>query len=61
MKISALEEYGLRCMMQLARCAPGKSITIGEIAGREGLSVANVRKLMMILREARLVQSVRGR
>ncbi len=61
MKITALEEYGLRCMMQLGRCKPGESITIADIAEREGLSVANVRKLMMILREANLVQSVRGR
>jgi Rrf2 family iron-sulfur cluster assembly transcriptional regulator len=61
MKITALEEYGLRCMMQLGRCAPGQSLTIGEIAEREGLSVANVRKLMALLRETGLVQSVRGR
>ncbi len=61
MKITALEEYGLRCMMQLGRCEPGESITIANIAEREGLSVANVRKIMMILREAKLVQSVRGR
>jgi len=61
MKITALEEYGVRCMMQLGRCAPGQSLTIGDIAEREGLSVANVRKLMALLRENGLVQSVRGR
>jgi len=61
MKITALEEYGLRCMMQLGRGAPGESLTIGEIARREGLSVANVRKLMSLLRENGLVSSVRGR
>jgi Rrf2 family protein len=61
MKISALEEYGLRCMVQLARCTPGESLTIGGIAEREGMSMANARKLLMILREAGLVRSVRGR
>ncbi|MEW5874888.1 MAG: Rrf2 family transcriptional regulator [Candidatus Zixiibacteriota bacterium] len=61
MKISALEEYGLRCMLRLGRCDDGKSLTISEIADQEGLTAANVRKLMMILREAGLVQSVRGR
>jgi Rrf2 family protein len=36
-------------------------LTINEIAVKERLSVANVRKLMMILRELDLVESVRGR
>ena len=61
MKVSALEEYGLRCMLRLGRVGEGGSLTNHEIAEQEGLSVANVRKLMMILREAGLVQSVRGR
>ncbi len=61
MKISALEEYGLRCLLRLGRATNGGSLTINEIAESEGLTVANVRKLMMILREAELVQSVRGR
>ncbi len=61
MKISAPEEYGLRCLLQLSRAGGDGSLTINEIAEAEGLSVANVRKLMMILREAGLVQSVRGR
>ncbi len=61
MKISAPEEYGLRCLLRLSRAGADGSLTISEIAESEGLSVANVRKLMMILREAGLVQSVRGR
>jgi Rrf2 family iron-sulfur cluster assembly transcriptional regulator len=61
MKVSALEEYGLRCMLRLGRVSEGGSLTIHDIAEQEGLSVANVRKLMMILREGGLVQSVRGR
>lgn len=61
MKISAPEEYGLRCLLRLSRAGVDGSLTINEIAESEGLTVANVRKLMMILREGGLVQSVRGR
>ena len=61
MKISALDEYGLRCLLRLGRCHIGNSLTINEIAEMEGLSEANVRKLLMMLRQSGFVQSVRGR
>ena len=61
MKISAHEEYGLRCLVQLAREeASGGSLTLNQIAEREGLSAANAGKLMWILVKAGLVQSQRG-
>jgi len=61
MKISAHEEYGLRCLVQLARAESlGESLTLHQIADREGLSVANAGKLMWILVKAGLVQSQRG-
>lgn len=61
MKISAQEEYGLRCLLQLARAnASGESLTLALIARREGISVANAGKLMWILNKAGLVQSQRG-
>jgi len=61
MKISAHEEYGLRCLVQLARAeADEESLTLNQIADREGLSVANAGKLMWILVKAGLVQSQRG-
>jgi len=61
MKISAHEEYGLRCLVQLARAeADGESLTLNQIADREGLSTANAGKLMWILVKAGLVQSQRG-
>ncbi len=59
MKISRLEEYGLRCILQLAQNA-GTSIHIEQIASREGLSKAYVAKIMSPLRRAGLVRSVRG-
>jgi Rrf2 family transcriptional regulator, iron-sulfur cluster assembly transcription factor len=61
MKISAQEEYGLRCLLQLARAElSGESLTLNQIARREGISVANAGKLMWILTKAGLVQSQRG-
>jgi len=61
MKISAQEEYGLRCLLQLARAdSHGESLTLGQIAELEGISVANAGKLMWILNKAGLVQSQRG-
>ena len=61
MKISAHEEYGLRCLVQLAREeVSGGSLTLNQIAEREGLSAANAGKLMWVLVKARLVQSQRG-
>lgn len=61
MKLSSQEEYGLRCLLQLARAGAGASLTIGEMAEREGISVPNVAKIMRILRRAALVRSTRGK
>ena len=61
MKISAQEEYGLRCLLQLARAdSHDESLTLTQIAALEGISVANAGKLMWILNKAGLVQSQRG-
>jgi Rrf2 family protein len=38
----------------------GETLTLGQLAEREGLSVANAGKLMWILNKAGLVQSQRG-
>ena len=61
MKISAQEEYGLRCLLQLARAGTiGDSLTLAQIAQLEGISTANAGKLLWILSKAGLVQSTRG-
>src|ERR1044072_1408326 len=61
MKLSAQEEYGLRCLLQLARAqTASESLTLSQIAGQEGISSANAGKLMWILTKAGLVQSTRG-
>jgi len=60
MKLSAQEEYGLRCLLYMARHGETRSHSIPEISKSEGLSVPNVAKLMRILRLGGLVASVRG-
>ena len=60
MKISAQEEYGLRCLVQLADLPAGESLTLPQIAEREGISTANAGKLMWLLNKAGFVHSTRG-
>ena len=60
MKISAQEEYGLRCLVQLANLPEGESLTLPQIAEREGISTANAGKLMWLLNKAGFVHSTRG-
>ena len=61
MKLSSQEEYGLRCLLQLARAGAGAALTIAEMSEREGISAPNVAKIMRILRRAGLVRSTRGK
>ncbi len=60
MKITAQEEYGLRCLLRLSQ-AEGQALRLTEIATAEGMSIPHVAKLMSVLREAGLIASVRGR
>ena len=74
MKFSAQEEYGLRCILSLARGhANIKKLTVGEpelpvrnyptvseVAHREGISIQYVRKLFALLAKAGLIEGVRG-
>ena len=71
MKLTSQEEYGLRCIMTLVRAeifSTGtetqtrkvESLTIHEIAEKEGLSAQYAGKLIRILGKAGLVESVRG-
>ena len=59
MRLTSQEEYGLRCLLRVAR--DQESMTTPEIAVREGLTQAHVHKLMRLLRRGGLVKSVRGR
>jgi Rrf2 family protein len=61
MKITAQEEYGLRCLLKVAQTTDGNSSTLHEIAAAEGLSVPYAAKLLSVLRQAGFLDSVRGR
>lgn len=60
MKITAQEEYGLRCLLRLAAAEP-ESLTLPEISAAEGLSIPYVAKLMSAMRDSGIITSVRGR
>ena len=59
MKLSAQEEYGLRCLLTLAR-HPGGSLTIPEIAQSEGIAPHSAARYLRILRQAGIIDSERG-
>lgn len=61
MKLSAHEEYGLRCLLQVARHAEQSSATIPEISRSEGISPPYVAKLLRILRRGGFVKAARGK
>ena len=63
MKLTAQEEYGLRCLLQVARRAPtaaGAPLSIRDVADAEGLSIDYSAKLLRVLRQAELITSERG-
>lgn len=61
MKISAHEEYGLRCLLQIAKQESPKGLTIPEISEAEDISIAYAAKLLAILRRTGFVKSARGK
>ena len=60
MKLTAHEEYGLRCLIRLGQAGPGGRLTIPEISSAEGLSEAYVGKLLRLLRLGGFVTAARG-
>lgn len=55
MKITAQEEYGLRCLLQLARTRNPDGLNIREISEAERLSRPYAAKLLRALRQAGLI------
>lgn len=60
MKFTSQEEYGLRCMLSIARLGDNASLTIPEISKAEGISAHYVGKLMRVLRSGGFVKAARG-
>jgi Rrf2 family protein len=60
MKFSAQEEYGLRLLLRIGKDNSENGMTIPELSEQEGLSEANVAKILRILRLSGFVESSRG-
>lgn len=60
MKITAQEEYGVRCLLQLARADDPHGVTIQQIADAENMSFAYAAKLLRLLRLGGLIANGRN-
>jgi Rrf2 family protein len=61
MKFSAQEEYGVRCLLRIAKFfIIEKPLTIPEIARAEGLTEHNAGKILRTLRLGGFIESSRG-
>jgi Rrf2 family protein len=60
MKFSTQEEYGLRLLLRIAKSDSPNGLTIPELSEVEGLSTANVGKILRLLRLSGFIESTRG-
>ncbi|HDG97403.1 MAG TPA: Rrf2 family transcriptional regulator [Desulfobacterales bacterium] len=60
MKLSTRSRYGTRLMIQLAKNYGKGPLQIGDISEREGISVKYLEQLIIALKKAKLIKSVRG-
>ena len=62
MKLSANEEYGVRCLVRLGYAGhAGEGLTIPEISQAEGVSPAYAAKILRVLRKGGFVKAARGK
>ena len=60
MKLSTRSRYGTRMVLDLARRFDEGPVRIGDIAEREGISVKYLEQLIIPLKQANFIKSVRG-
>src|SRR5690349_1252202 len=60
MKFSSQEEYGLRCLLRVAKDSGDKGLTIPEISKSEGITTHNTAKILRVLRLGGFLESSRG-
>jgi Rrf2 family protein len=60
MRVSTRGRYGLRAMLELARCFGDAPVAMADLAEREGLSRKYLHALLTGLKSAGLARSVRG-
>jgi phosphate starvation-inducible PhoH-like protein len=61
MKLTANEEYGLRCLVRIGYAGEGGSLTIPEMSQAEGVSAAYAAKILRVLRKGGFVKAARGK
>ena len=62
MKLTANEEYGLRCLVRIGYAGEGGGgLTIPEISQAEGVSPAYAAKILRVLRKGGFVKAARGK
>lgn len=60
MKLSTRGRYAVMALADIAHNSSGEPVTLGEIAGRQDISLAYLEQLFAKLRRGALVESVRG-
>ena len=60
MQISTKTEYGIRCLLRLARQPEGEAMAISDIAKLEHVPKHYAQQILMRLRRAGMVKSLRG-
>ena len=61
MKLTANEEYGLRCLVRIGYAGEGGSLTIPEMSQAEAVSPAYAAKILRVLRKGGFVKAARGK
>lgn len=60
MRLTTKGRYAVTAMLDLAFQAPEERVTLSDISGRQGISLAYLEQLFVKLRRAGLVKSIRG-
>jgi len=60
MKLSTRSRYGVRLMVDMARLYNSGPIQLGDIAKRQGISLKYLEQIIIPLKKARYIESVRG-
>lgn len=61
MRLSSQVEYGLRAMLDIALNGDNNPVQAGEIHRRQGIDEHFISQILLILRRAGLIESLRGR
>lgn len=60
MKLSTKSRYGTRILLELARQSGGDPVQVSEISRQQDISMRYLEQLVLTLKKAKLVTSVRG-